>query len=78
MMISLWLVVVRMIIRDRLMGNLVPTLSTEQVGEAIVNGVGKNKSLVVIPVMMKLTYWQHAVVPWLVQWLMTITDYRRS
>jgi len=66
--------------RDRLpkMGNLVPTLSTEQVGEAIVNGVRKNKSLVVIPLMMKLTYWQHAVVPWLVQWLMTITGYRRS
>ena len=59
------------------MGLLVPTLTPEQVGEAIVRGVKRNKRLVVIPFMMRLTYWQHAVVPWLVQWLMTLTGYRR-
>ena len=60
------------------MGKLVPTLTTEQVGAAVVNGIRKNKKLVVIPLMMKLTYWQHAVFPWAVQWLMTITGYRRK
>ncbi len=60
------------------MGNLVPVVSTDQVGAAIVKGIRKNKKLVVIPFMMKMTYWQHAVVPWAVQWLMTITGYRRS
>ncbi len=66
--------------RERLpkMGNLVPVLTTDQVGEAIVNGVQKNKKLVVVPFMMKLTYWQHAVFPGVVQWLMTKTGYRRK
>jgi short-subunit dehydrogenase len=59
------------------MGLLVPALTPEQVGAAIVRGVEGNKRLVVIPFMMQMTYWQHAVVPWLVQWLMTITGYRR-
>lgn len=65
--------------RERIpkLANLIPTLTTEQVGKAIVNGVRKNKKLVVIPLMMKITYWQHAVVPWAVQWLMTKTGYKR-
>jgi hypothetical protein len=28
--------------------------------------------------MMKLTYWQHAVFPGVVQWLMTKTGYHRT
>ena len=40
-------------------------------------GVEGNKRLVVIPFMMRMIYWQHALVPWLVQWLMTVTGYRR-
>jgi short-subunit dehydrogenase len=60
------------------MGNLVPVLTTDQVGEAIVNGVKKKKKLVIIPFMMKLTYWQHAVFPGVVQWLMTKTGYKRK
>lgn len=60
------------------MGNLVPVLTTEQVGEAIVSGVKKNKKLVVIPFMMKSTYWQHAIFPGVVQWLMTKTGYKRK
>lgn len=59
------------------MGQLIPPLTPEQVGEAIVKGVERNKRLIVIPFMMRLTYWQHAVVPWLVQWLMIVTGYRR-
>ena len=60
------------------MGNLVPELTTEQVGEAIVKGVERNSRLIVIPFMMRMTYWQHAVFPRVVQWLMTKTGYRRS
>ena len=65
--------------RERLpkMAQLVPILTTERVGAAIVNAVRKHKKLVVIPLMMKITYWQHAVVPWAVQWLMTKTGYKR-
>ena len=59
------------------MGMLIPPLNTDQVGKAVVHGVEGNKRLVVIPFMMRMTYLQHAVVPWLVQWLMTVTGYRR-
>lgn len=60
------------------MGNLVPTVTTAQVGEAVVRGIKRNRKLIVIPFMMKMTYWQHALFPWAVQWLMTVTGYRRS
>ena len=59
------------------MGKLIPELSPEHVGSAIVHGIEREKKLVVIPFMMKLTYWQHAVFPGVVQWLMTQTGYRR-
>ena len=59
------------------MGNLIPELTPEQVGDAIVKGVERNKRLVVIPFMMRMTYWQHALFPRVVQWLMTKTGYRR-
>ena len=59
------------------LGKLVRDVTAEEAAEAIVEGVERNKRLVVIPFMMKLTYWQHAVFPGLVQWLMTRTGYRR-
>jgi short-subunit dehydrogenase len=59
------------------MALLIPKLTAEQVGASVVKGVERNKRLIVIPFMMRLTYWQHAVVPWLVQWLMIVTGYRR-
>ncbi len=43
---------------------------------AIVAGVRANKRLIVIPLMMKVIYVQHALFPWVVQWLMTVTGYR--
>jgi Short-chain dehydrogenases of various substrate specificities len=60
------------------MAKLVPELTPEQVGNAIVRGVERNKRLIVIPFMIKLTYWQHAVFPRVVQLLMTKTGYRRT
>lgn len=59
------------------MGRLIPELTPAQVGAAIVKGIEHNKRLIVIPFMMQITYWQHAVMPRLVQWLMTITGYQR-
>lgn len=59
------------------MGRLVPELTTESAARAIVRGIEREQKLVVVPFMMKLTYWQHAVVPGVVQRLMTRTGYRR-
>lgn len=56
---------------------MIPNLTPEQVGRAIVKGVRRNKRLIVIPFMMKVIYLQHFFFPWVVQWLMTVTGYRR-
>ena len=60
------------------MGTLVPALTSEAAGKAIVRGIQREKKLVVVPFMMKMTYWQHAVFPSVVQSLMTRTGYKRS
>jgi len=60
------------------MGKLVPEVTPEQAADAIVDGVLRDRRHVVVPFMMKLTCWNHALFPWAVQWLMTRTGYRRS
>jgi hypothetical protein len=40
--------------------------------------VRRNKRLIVIPFMMKVIYLQHFFLPWVVQWLMTMTGYRKG
>jgi uncharacterized protein len=45
------------------MGKLIPEVTPEQAANAIVRGVERNKRLIVIPFMMKLIYWLHAVFP---------------
>lgn len=57
---------------------MIPDLTPEQVGVAIAKGIKRNKHLIVIPFMMKTIYLQHFFFPWVVQWLMTVTGYRRS
>ncbi len=66
--------------RDRIpkIAKLIPVLKPEQVADAIVAGVRRNKRLIVIPFMMKAIYLQHALFPAAVQWLMTVTGYRPS
>jgi len=59
------------------MGRLVPDLTPEAAARAIVRGIEREQKLVVVPFMMKLVYWQHALFPGVVQWLMTRTGYRR-
>lgn len=56
---------------------MIPNLAPEQVASAIVKGIEKNKSRIVIPFMMKTVCWQHFLFPGIVQWLMTVTGYRR-
>jgi NADP-dependent 3-hydroxy acid dehydrogenase YdfG len=60
------------------MGRLVPALTPEAAARAIVRGIQREKRLVVVPFMMRLTYWMHAAFPGIVQWLMTRTGYPRS
>ena len=59
------------------MGRLVPELSPEAAAAALVRGIEREQKLVVAPFMMRLTYWQHALFPGVVQWLMTRTGYSR-
>jgi uncharacterized protein len=59
------------------MGRLVPELTPEQVATAVVRGILHNRRYVVTPLMMRITVWQHAIAPGVVQWLMTRTGYQR-
>ncbi len=56
---------------------LLRTLTPQEVGETVVNGIRANRRLVVIPFMLKVVYLQHFFAPWAVQWLMNATGYRR-
>jgi short-subunit dehydrogenase len=56
---------------------IIPVLSPEKVARALVAGIEGNKREVVVPFMMRLTYWQHALAPWAVNWMMRATGYRR-
>lgn len=55
---------------------LVPVLSIEEVAKAVVDGIRRNRRLIVVPSMMKLVFVLHYAFPWIVQWLMTRTGYR--
>jgi short-subunit dehydrogenase len=57
---------------------MVPDVTPEQVANAIIAGVEHNRRHVVIPFMMKMTCWNHALFPWAVQWFMTKTGFRRE
>jgi hypothetical protein len=59
------------------MGRLIPELTPDDAARAIVRGIERNRKLVVVPFMMRMTYLQHALFPGIVQWLMTRTGYRR-
>jgi uncharacterized protein len=57
---------------------LVPDLSPDDAGKAIVDGIEHNRGHVVVPFMMRMTFLQHAVAPALVQWMMTASGYKRG
>ncbi|MFM9913544.1 MAG: SDR family NAD(P)-dependent oxidoreductase [Methylophilaceae bacterium] len=64
--------------REPKIAMLIPQLTSEEVGKAVVCGVERNKKLVIVPFMMKAIYWQHVFFPWLVQWLLIKTGYSRK
>lgn len=57
---------------------IIPKLSVEEVGAAVVRGVERNKKLIIAPFMTKVIYWNHVFFPWLIQWLLTKTGYKRK
>jgi short-subunit dehydrogenase len=59
-------------------GVMVPPITPLQAAKALVRGIERNKREVVTPFMMKLIFLQHAIAPWLVEWLMRETGYRRK
>lgn len=56
---------------------LLRTLTPEEVGEAVVNGIRRKRRLVVLPFMLRVIYALHAVCPWLVQGLVVVTGHKR-
>jgi short-subunit dehydrogenase len=63
---------------ERLPGvsRLVPTIIPEQAADAIVRGIERNKREVVVPLMLKLFYLQHNVVPRFIEWLVAVTGWK--
>ncbi|MCC3247348.1 SDR family NAD(P)-dependent oxidoreductase [Methylocystis sp. WRRC1] len=65
--------------RERLPGisKLIPLLTPEDAGAAIVAGVRADKGLIVAPFLLKVIYALHYVFPWAAQGLLTRSGYRR-
>jgi uncharacterized protein len=59
-------------------GRLIPTLTPEQVGRAIVRAIERNQAEIVMPGMLRLTFVVNAVAPWLVRWLIVRTGWHRG
>jgi short-subunit dehydrogenase len=55
---------------------LVPTITPEQAAAAIVRGIEHNKREIVVPLMLKLFYLQHNVVPRFIEWLVGVTGWK--
>jgi short-subunit dehydrogenase len=56
----------------------VRTLTPDEVAEALMNGIERDRRQVVIPLMGKLFFILHAVVPGLVDWIVWNTGWRRG
>jgi short-subunit dehydrogenase len=65
--------------RERIpnLAKLIPELTPEDVAHAISRGIERNKRAIVVPFMMRVTCWLHALFPRPVQWLISRTGYRR-
>jgi short-subunit dehydrogenase len=56
---------------------LLRTLTPEEVGESVVNGIRRGKRLIVLPFMLRVIYALHVLFPWLVRGLVDVTGHRR-
>ena len=65
--------------RERIpnLAKIIPELTPEDVAQAITRAIERNKRRIVLPFMMRLTCWLHALFPRLVQWLIIRTGYKR-
>ena len=66
--------------RERLprITRFVPKLSPEQVAQAIIRGIERDRTRVVTPAMLRAALSMRALAPWLVDWLMWRTGARRA
>jgi short-subunit dehydrogenase len=66
-------------VRDRFprIARLMRAVTPEEVARAAVAGIERNRREVVIPFMLRVFFAANAVAPWLVEWLMATTGYRR-
>lgn len=56
----------------------IPTLTPDEVAAALVEGVEQDRGMIVFPALLKLVFVLHAVAPWLVDWMMRSTGWRRG
>lgn len=56
----------------------IPTLTPDEVAAAMVKGVEQDRRMMVFPALLKLVFVLHAVEPWLVDWIMRSTGWRRG
>lgn len=52
---------------------MIPVLSSQQAADALLKGIKRNKRQVIAPFMLRTIFWQHALVPWVVDFLTRIT-----
>ena len=57
---------------------LIPAVTEDQAARALVGAVERDRREVVVPLLMKMVFLQHAVFPRQVEWLMRATGYRRQ
>ena len=65
---------------DRVLGAqaMIRSLSTDEAARMILNGIERNKRLVMATWMLRLILWQHRFVPFINAWLMRKTGHKRS
>jgi short-subunit dehydrogenase len=56
----------------------IPTLTPDEVAAALVKGVEQDRRMIVFPPLLKVVFVLHAVAPWLVDFLMRSTGWRRA
>ena len=63
--------------RFPLIARLIPTITPDAAARGLLRAVRGDAREVVTPFLIKTVFWQHALVPYVVDWLMRVTGYRR-
>lgn len=59
-------------------GRLIPTVTPEQVAEAVVSAIAHNRREVVLPFMLQVVFAANYWLPWLVEWLVVQTGWKHA